>query len=495
MRTNPRPSLLPAPKHGSRWPLHRVSGQSLVEFAIVSVVLFPLLFALILLMLNLGQAWSVMGHAVENLGKDITTSGEYDEGTFLADTANWGAAAVPGVDILDITVTAADGSGACVYGWDGTGACGDFAVAYGDLVSIHATKKLDLGSVFSALVDLLPNVEVSWNGIAQRNSSNGGAACSEFTCPGITNGTVTGTVRDSGTGSGISGVLLDFGGGHLATSGSSGQYSRPNLPAANYTVTVSKNGYQTATAMVNVASGVTTALDFALESAALIDITATTSSQSNLVSNGDFETGDTTSWDSGVGVTAFAVAGSPVFDGSFVGAVTVVTTTGGGASQTLDGFTSGHDYRAAVWVQGEAGAPLSLQLGSESDVVSALGGWQLLQVTWTATSSSASISVNEDSEVGGPINATFYFDVAEVEDTANTVDNATVTTGSGLTATPIGNGHYSLVVAYGAVTIRVTAIVSGVAMTGCATVSNASAGETKYVYVAIGNPEPACSSY
>jgi hypothetical protein len=462
-------------------------GQSLVEFTLVAVVLFPFLFTLVMIMFNLAQTWS-MNRAVDNMGKHIITTGQFNEGEFLADSSNLGFPADPTIDTLLITVTDSAGN-QNTFTW-GDGYSSAFTVHYGDLVSIEATKDLRIGEFAQIITDFLPDARVSWNGISQRNSLGEDVV----PVPVPTTGDLTGTVRDADDGSPVSGAVIDLGGGHTATSAANGRYGIGGLAAGSYTGVASKTGYQDATSIINIASGVTTARDFTMESAAIIDVAVSLSSPANRVSNGDFETGDTSGWSSGVGQFTtppanFDVSSVQYHSSSNAGVINVVNAVGGGVYQGLSGtFTAGRSYRASVWVYGESGATISVKVGAGGDFATSStvgsGDWQQIIATWTpgTTTSSADIGINEAGAVGSPASRTFYLDDVEVVDTADSVNNAVVTTSTGLTGVSIGNGHYRLIVSPGPVNIEVN---TSDGLSGSDSVSNAAAGTTTYVYITV----------
>jgi len=76
-------------------------------------------------------------------------------------------------------------------------------------------------------------------------------------------GTITGQVTDAEDGSAISGAQVSDGTG-TATTDASGEYTMADVPAGDYEVTASKEGYETSSLTVNVISGSTTLADFSL---------------------------------------------------------------------------------------------------------------------------------------------------------------------------------------------------------------------------------------
>ncbi|KQZ70952.1 peptidase S8 [Nocardioides sp. Root151] len=89
-------------------------------------------------------------------------------------------------------------------------------------------------------------------------------------------GTATGTVTDEATGDPIQGadVTLEGATSRSLTTGADGTYSA-RLTAGDYTATVAKFGYQTATADLTVTPDTTTTQDFALVSAAAVTLSGT----------------------------------------------------------------------------------------------------------------------------------------------------------------------------------------------------------------------------
>ncbi|QIX27284.1 S8 family serine peptidase [Nocardioides sp. JQ2195] len=89
-------------------------------------------------------------------------------------------------------------------------------------------------------------------------------------------GTVTGTVTDSASGDVINGATVELVGetGRTITTGADGTYNA-RLTAGDYTATVSKFGFETATADVTITAETTTTQDFALTPAASVNLSGT----------------------------------------------------------------------------------------------------------------------------------------------------------------------------------------------------------------------------
>ncbi len=81
-----------------------------------------------------------------------------------------------------------------------------------------------------------------------------------------TTGSLTGTIRSLGSNLPISGATASLTGGASTTTDSSGVYTFNNINAASYTITISKVGFNTASATVTVSGGSTTTKDFSLTS-------------------------------------------------------------------------------------------------------------------------------------------------------------------------------------------------------------------------------------
>jgi len=77
-------------------------------------------------------------------------------------------------------------------------------------------------------------------------------------------GTITGTVRNSATGLGISGATVSIAGGASTGTNSSGVYTFNGVNVGSYTLTASASGYNPSSAPVTVSSGATTTQDFSL---------------------------------------------------------------------------------------------------------------------------------------------------------------------------------------------------------------------------------------
>lgn len=99
--------------------------------------------------------------------------------------------------------------------------------------------------------------------------STTGGATSTLNFQLATGGIVAGTVTNS-SGSAISGATVTISGGSIATTvntatTSTGAYSSNWVPVGSYTVTVAAPGYTTASKQVNVTTGTTTTVNFALQ--------------------------------------------------------------------------------------------------------------------------------------------------------------------------------------------------------------------------------------
>ncbi len=80
-----------------------------------------------------------------------------------------------------------------------------------------------------------------------------------------TTGTVSGTVTDASTGSGVSGAAVSVDTGQSATTDSTGSYSIADVPTGDRSVTASATGYQSQTKTATVSENTTATVNFALQ--------------------------------------------------------------------------------------------------------------------------------------------------------------------------------------------------------------------------------------
>ncbi len=139
-------------------------------------------------------------------------------------------------------------------------------LSFSILVSVTAEKKLRSMAVVLAGVTFL---------------------CLVPSCPGYGRsavGLVSGVTRDSATGKPVADAQivvhnLDRGPDRAAVTGTNGIFTVTNLEAGVYEVAVTKNGFQKASAQVNVAAGRTVQVEFPLQAAA--DLSRTTEKSDN----------------------------------------------------------------------------------------------------------------------------------------------------------------------------------------------------------------------
>jgi hypothetical protein len=79
-----------------------------------------------------------------------------------------------------------------------------------------------------------------------------------------TPGTIAGTVRNQKSGAAIAAALVTCISGYSAQTGSTGNYSIPNVPPGSYTCTAGASGYRPSTRNVAVSAGQTSTDDFSL---------------------------------------------------------------------------------------------------------------------------------------------------------------------------------------------------------------------------------------
>jgi hypothetical protein len=378
-------------------------AQALAEFTIVLLFLVPIIILITVVMFALYQNWAV--HQAETwLGDRIATTGSaYDpanSGTwvdqFTTEVHHFGLVLNPGVDIVTVSVTsAADGS---VTNYTLTSP--SITANYGDLVQIFYQSPVNVGPLTGyaqgVVGFLVPDSQSPWSGIAQRN---GGAGVVGLAQGGSLQGNVSGPSSNlagaqvsvtSNVASGCSSNSTT-----VATADSGGNYSFSNLSACDYDVVVSTADYAPSVGTINVISNLTTTANFSLLPAASELVLAGRSGAANLLTNGDFETTNTSGWLSNIGTftstpASFAASTGAASWGANGGlVVTDLSSANQGVYQSVAGtFAAGHHYGAFVWFRANADVSATIELGTSADhvtrsTVDILGGWQLLWVVWT----------------------------------------------------------------------------------------------------------------
>lgn len=135
----------------------------LVITGFIGVIMLLWLFVWVLF-LNFG-----LSHTLEWVGREVMTTGTFDESALIAKAGEYSIELDPEVDTLEIVVTDAEGT-AITYSWgDGV------EVSFGNLISVYIKKEVRTGGFgewLSTWEDSMrfPNIEGRWTGVAQRNS-------------------------------------------------------------------------------------------------------------------------------------------------------------------------------------------------------------------------------------------------------------------------------------------------------------------------------------
>jgi len=128
-----------------------------------------------------------------------------------------------------------------------------------------AEGQYSIADVLAGTYDVIVYAEgYESSSLANINVTAGETTTLNFTLTSLpTTGTITGNVTDSSTGDAIADATVTINGMSAATN-SSGAYIISNVPPGNYTVTASKDGYESSTKTVLVVAGETTPVDFEL---------------------------------------------------------------------------------------------------------------------------------------------------------------------------------------------------------------------------------------
>jgi hypothetical protein len=432
----------------------RRRGAVLTEWAIVFVlVLVPLIVLGSGLYGWMVQSWSA-GRALELAGERYATTGTWDEDYLLSAAAALNIPIVPGRDTIAINVEPA--AAGCSSATTGASWGAGPLVCAGDLISITLTRTAGEVPPEAERLPFFPtpiSTTATWSGVAQRDSTG------NATAPG---GAITGRVTDA-VGDAVAGATVLLGGTASTTTGIDGAYAFSGLAGGtSATVRVQATGYLEAATTVAIPGGGVVNADFTLVAGKLVRVLLVPASETNRVSNGAFGT-STAGW----GATA-----DPFIADASIGVVSgrlEITSTAanpsGGARTTLTGtFRAGTTYRATMVVQGTAGSPVAVILGSPSGAdyaaVSAIasGGVDTVTVTWTpAANFSSGVELAVRANNNEPAARTLYVDDVLVYRPAAAVTGATVTTTTGRRATEAGDGFYVFTLPEGSYTILATA--------------------------------------
>ena len=432
----------------------RRRGAVLTEWAIVFVlVLVPLIVLGSGLYGWMVQSWSV-SRALELAGERYATTGTWDEGYLLEAAAALNIPIVPGRDTIAIDVepvTAGCSTTTTAAGW-GTGPL----VCAGDLISITLTRTAGEVPPEAERLPFFPtpiSTTATWSGVAQRDSTG------NATAPG---GAITGRVTDA-AGDAVAGATVLLGGTSSTTTGVDGAYAFSGLVGGtNATVRVQATGYLESATTVAIPGGGAVNADFSLVAGKLVRVLLVPASETNRVTNGAFDTA-ATGWETTA--NPFIATASVSVVSSRLQITSTAANPSGGARTTLTGtFRAGTTYRATMIVQGSAGAPVAVILGSPAGAdygtvsVVATGGVDTVTVSWTpAADFSSGVQLAIRANNGEPTARMLYVDDVLVYRPAAAVTGAIVTTTTGRRATEAGGGFYVFTLPVGSYTIRATA--------------------------------------
>ncbi|WP_067433725.1 S8 family serine peptidase [Nocardioides jensenii] len=218
-------------------------------------------------------------------------------------------------------------------------------------------------------------------------------------------GTATGTVTDEGTGDPLSGadVTLEGATSRSLTTGADGTYNA-RLTAGDYTATVSKFGYQTATADITVTADTTTTQDFALVSAAAVTLSGTVTDGSGhgwpLYATVTVPGADPVFTDPETGAYSIEVPGNASYD------VSVVAQYPGYVAATQTVEVGGGDTTADVAVEVDSATCVAKGYGFNTDGVTEDFNGGALPDGWTIEDTSGNGQVWAFDNPGGRDNLT-----------------------------------------------------------------------------------------
>jgi len=161
-------------------------GQTIVEFAMVMLILIPFLVLLAAMLLSLYQA-SAVNQGASWLGQRITNSGTACTDSPTTTTCDWYAEFKDQMAGLGVVVSPADTVAISITGPDGTVRYFDQTqptlvptTAYGDTVMVRFVKPLTgglfAGSGFQDIIENMPGSSDTWVGVAQLEKSPGSSS-------------------------------------------------------------------------------------------------------------------------------------------------------------------------------------------------------------------------------------------------------------------------------------------------------------------------------
>ena len=475
--------------------LMRRPAQALIEFVPIGIAFFTLCAAAIVISYYLLVGWGG-GRALAAQGFIYSTSGSWDVSALVTQSQLLGVVISDPGTTITIIITPADGTvGPCpapsgCNGWTTTP-----SLAYGDHVAIRLSKTVgqDVQEWWA-----MPAVTASWSGIAQRNTISNPSLEESV-------GTISGTVVDNDTGSGIVGATVAYSstaGSGSTSSSAGGAYTLQNVPSnGSITITVSAIGYVTATNTVALATNQSLSQSVGLDEGAYVRVFVTSdASTANLVANDGFESG-TSGWSAADGALGVGSAASgpgttstnPLDEsqaGSFTAASGLSKT---GIKHSISGLTIGVQYSATVWMRGASGAAY-LRLGSTdlnyqtSADLELSSTWDSVAVSWTADATSATLVVS--SENGNAV----VLDAVRVWESDGAQTGATVTTDLADTAIEEGEGFYyfTLVPPSNPTSYIFEANTNIGSLRGCVTDSVSLGGNALYLEITVGLDSPGC---
>jgi hypothetical protein len=470
----------------------RRPAQALIEFVPIGIAFFTLCAAAIVISYYLLVGWGG-GRALAAQGFTYSTTGNWDVSALVAQSQLLGVVISEADTAITIIITPADGTvGLCPApsgcdGWTTTP-----SLAYGDHVAIRLSKTVgqDVQEWWA-----MPAVTASWSGIAQRNTISNPSL-------GESVGTISGTVVDNDTGSGIVGATVAYsstaGSGSTSTS-AGGAYTLQNVPSnGSITITVSAIGYVTATNTIALATNQSLSQSVGLDEGAYVRVFVTSdASTPNLVANDGFESG-TSGWSlagGALGVDSAAsgpgTTGTNPLDESQAGSFTAAAgSSPTGIKYALSGLSEGTQYSATVWMRGASGATY-LRLGTDLNYQTSAdlelsSTWDSVTVSWIADATSATLVVL--SENGNAV----VLDAVRVWESDGAQTGATVITDLLDAAIEDGEGFYyfTLVPPSNPTSYIFEANIGS--LRGCVTDSVSLSSTALYLEITVGLDSPGC---
>jgi hypothetical protein len=463
----------------------------MIEFVPIFIAFFGLCASAIVISYYLLVGWGG-GRALAAQGFSYASSGSWDVATLVTQARALGVVISQADTTIEIVITKADGGvSPCPAetpcdGWTDTP-----TLAYGDHVAITLSKTV--GADVQEWI-AMPAVSASWSGIAQRNTI-------ENPAQGTQVGTISGSVVDDDTGTGIVGALVAYttasGSGSTVTS-AGGAYTLADVPAGSITLSISALGYVSAENVLSLSANQSLSQNVRLAEGSYVRIFVTSdAATTNLVGNDGFESG-TSGWSvaaDSLGVGSATTGPGTTSSNPLEGGDSGTFTAAAGASPTgiktsVSGLSIGVQYSATVWMRGTSGEGY-VRLGNDlnyqtSAALDLSGSWQAVTVSWTADATSATLVVS--SRNGNPV----VLDAVRVWESDGRQTGATVTTDLGDTASELGLGYYEMTLIPPSNPTTYLFEASYGSLYGCVSDSLSTSTATLYLEITIGIDGPGC---